>query len=120
MISDNLEVVTCSRCGKPYPKKRKDCGYDYCVDCSAERPYSYIFESHEAGSDSMYVETIIVTAEEADRNQNLKEIFAATLDRELKAYESTSENSGDIDEDYDPWMSDNEDVCDENDLDDDD
>lgn len=32
-------MIECSRCGKPFPKLRKELyGYDFCVDCSTVEP----------------------------------------------------------------------------------
>lgn len=34
-----MEMIECSRCGKPFPKLRKDLyGYDFCVNCSTVEP----------------------------------------------------------------------------------
>lgn len=37
--TSQLEMVICPKCGKPFPLKRKQLGYNYCVDCSAEKKY---------------------------------------------------------------------------------
>lgn len=35
--SQNLEMIPCPICGKPFPKKRVELGYPYCVQCSTEK-----------------------------------------------------------------------------------
>lgn len=36
---ETLEMISCSRCGSPMPKLRKDLyGYDFCVNCSDVKP----------------------------------------------------------------------------------
>lgn len=58
----NLETVVCSRCGKQYPKRRKELGYSYCVDCSEEQPVSCVVETLGEG-DHTYVEVTILRAQ---------------------------------------------------------
>lgn len=58
----NLETVVCSRCGKQYPKRRKELGYSYCVDCSEEQPVSCVVETLGEG-DHTYVEVTILKAQ---------------------------------------------------------
>lgn len=48
-----LEMVTCPRCGRPFPKMRKDLGYNYCVNCSTERPVVGLIEGIGPEGDSM-------------------------------------------------------------------
>lgn len=36
---ENLEMISCSRCGAPMPKLRKELyGYDFCINCSDVKP----------------------------------------------------------------------------------
>lgn len=40
----HLEMIPCPKCGKPFPLKRKQLGYNCCVNCSAEKKYVAIVE----------------------------------------------------------------------------
>lgn len=64
MIKDNLEMVTCPKCGKPFPKKRFDLGYRCCVNCSTESQKVCRIEEHGEG-DHTYDTISIMTREEA-------------------------------------------------------
>lgn len=37
-MTTELEMVKCPICGKPFPKKRLELGYNCCVNCSTEKP----------------------------------------------------------------------------------
>lgn len=39
-----MEMILCPRCGRPFPVKRKELGYNYCVNCSTEKGYVAIVE----------------------------------------------------------------------------
>lgn len=50
---EGIEMVKCPKCGRPFPKARKDLGYNYCVNCSTERPLVGLIEGVGPEGDSM-------------------------------------------------------------------
>lgn len=50
---EGIEMVKCPKCGRPFPKARKDLGYNYCVNCSTERPLVGLIEGIGPEGDSM-------------------------------------------------------------------
>ena len=48
-----IEMIKCPKCGRPFPKARKDLGYNYCVHCSTERPVVGLIEGIGPEGDSM-------------------------------------------------------------------
>ena len=54
-----IEMIKCPRCGQPFPKARKDLGYNYCVNCSTERPVVGLIEGTGPEGDSMDSITIM-------------------------------------------------------------
>jgi len=63
-MKQNLEMVICPICGKPFPKKRKELGYNYCVECSTEKQKVCVVESYGEG-DHNYNDIVILSQEEA-------------------------------------------------------
>lgn len=61
---EKLEMIPCPRCGTPFPKRRQELGYNYCVNCSTEKPKVCRIEDQGEGEDTVTVSTII-TQEEA-------------------------------------------------------
>lgn|SRR5574344_114933 len=61
------ETVICPVCGKPFPKKRKDLGYNYCVNCSTEEGKVCIVEGvpEGDGDDNISYSVNIMTPKEA-------------------------------------------------------
>lgn len=59
----NLEMVTCPICGKPFPKKRQELGYNYCVNCSSESKVAALIEGTMDGEDCQTSIQIISRAE---------------------------------------------------------
>lgn len=64
MKIEELEMIPCPICGKPFPKKRKELGYNYCVNCSTEKPLVCRVEEHGEG-DHTYDSIRIMKPEEA-------------------------------------------------------
>lgn len=64
MKLENLEMIPCPICGNPFPKKRKELGYNYCVNCSTEKPLVCRVEEHGEG-DHTYDSIRIMKQEEA-------------------------------------------------------
>ena len=64
MKIEELEMIPCPICGKPFPKKRKELGYNYCVNCSTEKPLVCRVEEHGEG-DHTYDSIQIMKPEEA-------------------------------------------------------
>lgn len=64
MKIEELEMIPCPICGKPFPKKRRDLGYNYCVNCSTEKPLVCRVEEHGEG-DHTYDTIQIMKPEEA-------------------------------------------------------
>ena len=50
---EGIEMVKCPKCGRPFPKARKDLGYNYCVNCSTERQVVGLIEGIGPEGDSM-------------------------------------------------------------------
>lgn len=50
---EGIEMVKCPKCGRPFPKARKDLGYNCCVNCSTERPLVGLIEGIGPEGDSM-------------------------------------------------------------------
>lgn len=64
MKIENLEMIPCPICGKPFPKKRKELGYNYCVNCSTEKPL--VCRVEECGEGDHTYDTIqIMTQKQA-------------------------------------------------------
>lgn len=61
---ENLEMMICTRCGRPFPKRRWELGYKYCIQCSTEKPKSIIIEGTMDGEDCQ-TSIHVVTQEEA-------------------------------------------------------
>lgn len=61
---EKLEMIPCPKCGKPFPKRRKELGYPYCCDCSTEKFKTCRIEDQGEGEDTYTVLTIL-TQEEA-------------------------------------------------------
>lgn len=78
----NIEMITCPRCGKPFPKKRKDLGYNYCIDCSTEKPLACVVEGHLSGDGDDTVECTVhvVSLEEAVRIEHTRFSRGRTVD----------------------------------------
>lgn len=64
MKIEELEMIPCPICGRPFPKKRKELGYNFCVDCSTEKPLVCRVEEHGEG-DHTYDSIRIMKQEEA-------------------------------------------------------
>lgn len=61
---EGLEMIPCPICGNPFPKKRKELGYNYCVNCSTEKPL--VCRVEECGEGDHTYDTIqIMKPEEA-------------------------------------------------------
>lgn len=56
-------MVRCSRCGRMYPKKRLELGYDYCVHCSTEKAVVCMIEEQGQG-DHTWTDIVIMKPEE--------------------------------------------------------
>lgn len=63
-MKETLEMVICPICGKPFPKKRKEMGYNYCVNCSTEEQKVCVTESYGEG-DHNYNDIVILDQKEA-------------------------------------------------------
>lgn len=61
---EELKMIPCPKCGKPFPKRRRDLGYNYCCDCSTEKTKTCRIEDRGEGEDTYTVLTVM-TAEEA-------------------------------------------------------
>lgn len=93
----NLEMVPCSICGKPFPKMRRDLGYDYCTSCSKEERHACVIEDIGEG-DHTYTEVTVVPQEVARAVSRLRTQEHSTVDRyedepdlELSDFDTTDE-----------------------------
>ena len=64
MKIEELEMIPCPICGRPFPKKRKELGYNFCINCSTEKPLVCRVEEHGEG-DHTYDTIQIMKPEEA-------------------------------------------------------
>ena len=82
MELQKLEMVTCPRCGRPFPLKRRELGYNYCINCSTEKHISYIIEGtlDGDGDDTVHDVLHIVSWEEAVRVNRIKEMQKPSRD----------------------------------------
>lgn len=82
-MESKLEMVTCPICHNLFPKRRRELGYNYCVNCSTEkRKVAFIQGVSEGeGGDGVVTDVSIVTAEEA-----------STLERSRKNSEKISKD----------------------------
>lgn len=53
------ETVICPKCKKPFPKKRRDLGYRYCVNCSPQGSYFPVIESIGQGEEAETIMHIV-------------------------------------------------------------
>lgn len=58
-----LEMISCPVCGKPMPKKRMELGYNYCINCSTEKPKVCLIEGTQEGEDVDSTVTIVTQQE---------------------------------------------------------
>lgn len=85
MDLQKLEMITCPRCGQPFPKKRQELGYNYCVNCSTEKQVTYIIEGTKDGDgDDTVLSTMhIVSQEEADNINRARGMLQNSVDSDL-------------------------------------
>ena len=60
----HLEMIPCPKCGKDFPKKRKELGYHVCVNCSSVKPVVGI-TTVEGSGDHTYNDMIIMDQDRA-------------------------------------------------------
>lgn len=53
------EMVICPKCGKPFPKKRQELGYRFCINCSPQGTVRPIIESIGRGEEAETVMHIV-------------------------------------------------------------
>lgn len=54
-----LETVICPKCGKPFPKKRQELGYRFCINCSPQGTVRPIIESIGQGEEAEIIMHIV-------------------------------------------------------------
>lgn len=54
-----LKMIPCPKCGKPFPLKRKELGYNYCINCSSEKKYMGIVEGVGTEEEPMEIVRIV-------------------------------------------------------------
>lgn len=79
-----LEMVTCPICGKPFPKIRRDLGYKCCVNCSTEEAVSCIVEGslEGDGDDTVHSSVIVVSKDQARSVENSRKQYLKCLSSE--------------------------------------
>lgn len=78
MLNSNLEMVTCPKCGKPFPKGRKLLGYPYCIDCTPQSCVRPVIEDQGEGEDT-YTVVHIVSQQEYNAIQRGKRLLHGGL-----------------------------------------
>ena len=69
-----MEMINCVRCGAAMPKLRlTKFGYDFCVNCSTERPKKAINVTGGSG-DHTYNTIQVVTSDQYDAYQRQQEL----------------------------------------------
>ena len=69
-----MEMIDCSRCKKDMPKLRlTKFGYDYCVNCSTEKPKKAINITGGSG-DHTYNTIAVVTSDQYDSYHKQQEL----------------------------------------------
>ena len=69
-----MEMINCSRCGVDMPKLRlTKFGYDFCVNCSTEKPKKAINVTGGSG-DHTYNTIQVVTSDQYDAYQKQQEL----------------------------------------------
>ena len=69
-----MEMISCSRCGADMPELRlSKFGYDFCVNCSTERPKKAINVTGGSG-DHTYNTIEVVTSEQYDAYKKQQEL----------------------------------------------
>lgn len=73
-MEKKLEMIPCPRCGKPFPKRRAELGYNYCIACSTEKTVTYMIEGTQDGDGDDTVHSVfhIISQDEADRISRAK------------------------------------------------
>jgi hypothetical protein len=75
-----LEMITCTKCNSPMPKLRKEkYGYNFCVNCSTEKPLMARTITFGTGDD-IWTDTEIITQDQAQR---ILELEANALGRKV-------------------------------------
>lgn len=59
-------MVICPICKKPFPKKRQELGYNYCVNCSTERNVVCVIEGTQEGDGDDTVHNSITIMSQRD------------------------------------------------------
>ena len=59
MTKDAIEMIPCPKCGRPFPKGRRDLGYPYCVNCTPQSTYRPVIEDQGEGEDTYTVVHIV-------------------------------------------------------------
>lgn len=67
------ETVICPKCGQPFPKKRKELGYNYCCNCSTEKKLVSITEGGVDGDDTHTLLHIVKPEAAASYYSNLNQ-----------------------------------------------
>lgn len=90
-----LEMIPCPICGKPMPKKRRELGYNYCIDCSTEDKKVCVVEGTIEG-DGVQSDVIILTKEQEQTISRLNAATSKTADDEsldLQTFEQQEINA---------------------------
>lgn len=88
-----LEMVICPVCHKPFPKRRKELGYNYCISCSTEKKKVALVQGigEGEGGDGIFTDISIVSAEEAlvlEKTRKSERIFnGAGEDLDMSTFE---------------------------------
>ena len=84
-MKESQETVICPVCGNPFPKKRRDLGYNYCVNCSTEEGKVCLIEGvpEGDGDDNISYSVNIMTPKEARKiTTALSQIRKGSVDME--------------------------------------
>ena len=78
MLNSKLEMVTCPKCGKPFPKGRKLLGYRYCIERTPQNYVRPVIEDQGEGEDT-YTVVHIVSQQEYNAIQRGKKLLHGGL-----------------------------------------
>lgn len=115
-----LEMISCPKCGKDFPKKRKELGYHVCVNCSTVEPVVGITTVEGTGDHTfndliimdqsraraiaekeaelsgrkVHIEMLDLDNDETAVSQSIKEHVGRILDDELEDEDEYEEKEG--------------------------
>lgn len=80
-----LEMIECPRCGKPFPKLRKEkFGYNFCIDCSLVEPKVGIVTVNGEGDHTWNDILVLDKADAVKFEKKVKEVQKIKKDWEIE------------------------------------